>query len=79
MSDEIKDKDWTTFSNWERMYKKEFLRSLTVDSAFAIYSELWDAQAQLPAKEIEMLRRRKIEELVALRNSFNLIQKKLHA
>ncbi|MBU4339888.1 MAG: hypothetical protein KKD46_03090 [Euryarchaeota archaeon] len=77
MSKDIRYKDWKTISNWERTYKKKFLRGLSIDSAFAIFSELWDIQTS--AKEIEIFRKRKIEELVALRSSFNLIQKRLHA
>lgn len=73
------DKDWKTFSNWERLYKRKALKALTVDSAFAIFSELWEAQSRFSAKEIEKFRKRKIEELIMLRKSFNLIQKRTHA
>ncbi len=79
MNKEITDKDWQTFSNWEKTYKKNHLKALTIDSAFSIFSELWDAQTKFTTREIEIFRRRKIEELIALRKSFNLIQKRLHA
>ncbi len=78
MNKETVYKDWKTFSNWERDYKKKVLKTLTVDSAFAIFSELWEAQTKFSAKEIEKFRKRKIEELITLRKSFNLIQKRLH-
>ncbi len=71
------DKDWKRFSNWERMYKRKVLKDLTVDSAFSIFSELWDVQTKFSAKEIEKFRQRKIEELIMLRKSFNSIQKRL--
>ncbi len=71
------DRDWRAFLNWERSYKRKSLRTLTVDSAFRIFSELWDAQTKFSAKEIELFRKRRTEELVALRKSFNLIQKRL--
>lgn len=73
------DKDWKIFSNWERTYKRKVLKVLTIDSSFAIFSELWDVQTKFSAKEIEKFRKRKIEELIMLRKSFNLIQKRLHA
>ncbi len=79
MNKEITDKDWQAFSNWERVYKKKLLKALTIDSAFSMFSELWDAQTKFTTREIEIFRRRKIEELIALRKSFNLIQKRLHA
>ncbi len=75
---ESMDKDWKVFSNWERMYKRKTLKALTIDSAFAIFSELWDTQTKFSAKEIEIFRKRKIEELIKFRKSFNLIQKRLH-
>jgi hypothetical protein len=78
MNKKITDKDWQAFSNWEKMYKKKFLKALTIDSAFSMFSELWDAQTKFTSKEFEIFRRRKIEELIALRKSFNLIQKRLH-
>lgn len=71
------DKDWKTFSDWERLYKRKALKALTIDSAFAIFSDLWEAQTKFSAKEIEKFRKRKIEELVAIRKSFNLIQKRM--
>ncbi|HWR26335.1 MAG TPA: hypothetical protein VN316_00500, partial [candidate division Zixibacteria bacterium] len=67
------------FSNWERTYKRKNLKDLTIDSAFAIFSEFWDLQTKFSEKEIEKFRKRKIEELITLRRSFNLIQKRLHA
>jgi len=73
------DKDWKTFSKWERTYKSKNLKALTIDSAFAIFSELWDLQKKLSEEEIERFRKRKIEGLVTLRKSFNLIQERLHA
>ncbi len=73
------NKDWKTFSNWERMYKRKTLKALTIYSAFAIFSELWDMQKNFSTKEIELFRKRKIEELTTLRRSFDLIQKRLHA
>lgn len=76
---ESHSKDWKIFSNWERIYKKKNLKNLTIESAFAIFSELWDMQTKFSGKEIEKFRQRKIEELVTLRKSFNLIQKRLHA
>ncbi|MDP2754033.1 MAG: hypothetical protein Q8P40_06530 [Nitrospirota bacterium] len=79
MSKDIRAKDWQTFSNWERTYKKKFLRGLSVDSAFAIFSDLWDLQTKFSEKEIEKFRKRKIEGLMTLRKSFNLIQERLHA
>jgi hypothetical protein len=36
-------------------------------------------QTKLSGKEIEKFRKRKIEGLVTLRKSFNLIQERLHA
>ena len=75
---ESPNKDWKTFSNWERTYKRKNLKDLTIDSAFAIFSELWDLQTKFSEKEIEKFRKRKIEELITLRRSFNLIQKRLH-
>jgi len=78
MNQETVYKDWRTFSDWERTYKKKFLKTLTINSAFAIFSELWDLQTKFSEKEIEKFRKRKIEELIALRKSFNLIQKRLH-
>ncbi len=75
---EALDKDWDTFSIWERKYKKEHLKNLTIKSAFEIFSELWDAQAQLPEKELEIFRKRKLTELLKLRKSFDLIQKRMH-
>ena len=76
---ESHNKDWKTFSNWERTYKRKNLKTLTIESAFAIFSELWDMQTKVSGKEIENFRQRKIEELVTLRKSFNLIRKRLHA
>lgn len=73
------DKDWKTFSNWERTYKGKYLKDLTIDYAFAIFSELWDLQNKLSEEESEKFRKRKIEGLVTLRKSFNLIQERLHA
>jgi len=73
------DKDWKTFSNWERTYKRKNLKELTIDSAFAIFSELWDLQNKLSKEESEKFRIRKIEGLVTLRKSFNLIQERLYA
>ena len=73
------DKDWEAFSDWERTYKRKALKALTVNAAFALFSELWEAQTKLRANEIEKFRERKIEELIMLRKSFNLIQKRLHA
>lgn len=78
MDNETTDKDWKTFTNWERTYKKKVLSNLTLEAAFTVFSELWDAQAKFPQKEIEKFRKRKIEELIMLRKSFNLIQKRLH-
>ncbi len=72
------DKDWKTFSNWERMYKRKTLKALTTNSAFAIFSELWDMQTNFSKKEVELFRKKKLEELVTLRKSFDLIQKRLH-
>lgn len=77
MNKEMGTKDWKAFSNWERTYKKKALKALTIDSAFAIFSDLWDAQAGFPTKEIELFRERKLDELLKLRKSFNLIQKKM--
>ncbi len=79
MNKEPTGKDWKTFSSWERDYKRKALKTLTIDSAFAIFSELWDTQTSFPAKDIEKFRKRKIEELILLRKSLNLIQKRLHA
>ncbi len=79
MNKKITDKNWQAFSKWERVYKKNFLKALTIDSAFSMFSELWDAQTKFMTKEIEIFRRRKIEDLITLRKSFNLIQKRLHA
>jgi hypothetical protein len=76
---ELPDKDWKTFSNWERTYKSKDLKDLTIDSAFAIFSELWDLQNRLSEEESDRFRKRKIERLVALRRSFNQIQGRLHA
>jgi len=76
---ELPDKDWKTFSKWERAYKSKNLKELTIDSAFAIFSELWDLQNKLSEEESEKFRKRKIEGLVALRRYFNLIQERLHA
>ena len=73
------DRDWKTFLNWERGYKKKFLRTLTTDSAFGIFCELWEAQTKFSTKEFELFRKRRIEELVILRKSFDQIQKRLHA
>lgn len=73
------NKDWKTFSDWERTYKKKALKALTIDSAFEIFSDLWNAQAGFSAKEIEIFRKRKLNELLKLRKSFNLIQKRIHA
>ncbi|MFZ2411643.1 MAG: hypothetical protein WAW23_08750 [Candidatus Methanoperedens sp.] len=78
MNEEIGTKDWKTFSNWERTYKKKALKALTIESAFAIFSDLWNAQAGFPAKEIELFRKRKMDELLKLRKSFDLIQKRSH-
>ena len=79
MNKETKTKDWKTFSNWERTYKKKALKALTIDSAFAIFSDLWNAQAGFPTKEIELFRKRKLNELLKLRKTFDLIQKRIHA
>ncbi len=79
MSKDIIKKDWKTFSNWERTYKKKFLKSLSIHSAYAVFSELWDMQTRSSEKEIEKFRKRKIDELIELRKSFDLIQKRLHA
>ncbi len=76
---ESHNKDWKMFSNWERIYKRKNLKTLTIESSFAIFSELWDMQTKLSGKEIEKFRKRKIEGLVTLRKSFNLIQERLHA
>ena len=73
------DRDWKTFLNWERGYKKKFLRTLTTYSAFEIFSELWEAQTKFSTTEFELFRKRRIEELVILRKSFDQIQKRLHA
>jgi len=75
---EWQDKDWKTFSNWERTYKSKNLKDLTIDSAFEIFSELWDLQNKLSEEDSEKFRKRKIEGLVTLRKSFNLIQERLH-
>ena len=75
----LPDNDWKTFSNWERTYKSKNLKELTIDSAFAIFFELWDLQNKLSEEESEIFRKRKIEGLVTLRKSFNLIQERLHA
>ncbi len=77
MNKEIGTKDWKAFSNWERTYKKKALKALTIDAAFAIFSDLWNTQAGFPAKEIELFRKRKLDELLKLRKSFNLIQKRM--
>jgi hypothetical protein len=77
MNKEMGTKDWKTFSNWERAYKKKALKALTIDAAFAIFSDLWNAQAGFSTKEIELFRKRKLDELLKLRKSFNLIQKKM--
>ena len=77
MNKEMGTKDWKTFSNWERDYKKKALKALTIDAAFAIFSDLWNAQAGFPTKEIELFRKRKLDELLKLRKSFNLIQKRM--
>ncbi|MDD5473859.1 MAG: hypothetical protein PHU34_06885 [Candidatus Methanoperedens sp.] len=61
MNKELGNKDWKTFSNWERTYKKKALKALTIDAAFAIFSDLWNAQAGFPAKEIELFRKRKLD------------------
>ncbi len=76
---ESHDKDWKMFSNWERIYKRKNLKTLTIESAFAIFSDLWDLQTKFSEKEIEKFRKRKIEGLMTLRKSFNLIQERLHA
>ncbi|VVB97766.1 Uncharacterised protein [uncultured archaeon] len=76
MNKETGNKDWKTFSNWERTYKKKALKALTIDSAFAIFSDLWNAQAGFSDKEIELFRKRKLDELLRLRKSFDLIQKR---
>ncbi len=78
MNKETGTKDWKTFSNWERAYKKKVLKTLTIDSVFAIFSDLWNAQAGFPAKEIELFRKKKLDELLKLRKSFDLIQKRSH-
>jgi len=78
MNKEATVKDWKTFSNWERNYKKKYLKTLNVESAFEIFSELWDMQTKFPAEEIEPFRKKKLEELISLRRSFDLIQKRLH-
>lgn len=78
MNKEMRNKEWKTFSDWERLYKRKALKALTIYSAFAIFSELWGVQTKFSAKEIEKFRKRKIEELITLRKSFNLIQKRLH-
>lgn len=78
MSKDLINKDWKTFSNWERTYKKKFLKSLSIHSAYAIFSELWDMQTRSSEKDIEKFRKRKIEELIVIRKSFDLIQKRLH-
>ncbi len=75
----LKDKDWKMFSNWERIYKKKNLKTLTIESSFEIFSELWNMQTELSGKEIEKFREKKIEGLMTLRTSFNLIQKRLRA
>ncbi len=72
------DKNWETFSDWERIYKKKVLKTLSVDSAFEIFFDLWDAQTKCSSKGIEKIRKRKIEEIITHRKSFNLIQKRLH-
>jgi hypothetical protein len=76
---ELPDKDWKTFSNWERTHKSKNLKVLTIDSAFIIFSELWDLQNTLSEEDSEKYRNRKIEGLVALRRTFNLIQERLNA
>ncbi len=73
------NKDWKTFSSWERAYKKKALKALTIDSAFAIFSDLWNSQAGFSAKEIELFRKKKLDELLKLRKTFDLIQKRTHA
>ncbi len=78
MNKETVYKDWKTFSNWERAYKKKALKALTIDSAFAIFSDLWNVQAGFPAKEIDLFRKKKLDELLRLRKSFDLIQKRSH-
>jgi len=70
------DKDWKTFSNWERNYKKRVLKNLTAEAAFSIFSELWEAQSLFSAEEIEILRKRKLEELIKLLETFQLNSKK---
>ncbi|MCZ7356210.1 MAG: hypothetical protein O8C66_11500 [Candidatus Methanoperedens sp.] len=79
MNKELTGKDWKAFANWERNYKKKFLKTLSVDSAFEIFSELWEAHTKFSAKEMEKFRKRRMEELVMVRKSFDIIQKRLHA
>lgn len=73
------DKDWKTFSNWERNYKKRSLKKLTAEAAFSIFSELWETQSLFSSEEIEIFRKTKLEELIELRETFNLIQKRMYA
>ncbi len=75
---ELPDKNWKTFSNWERTYKSKNLKDLTIDSAFEIFSELWDLQNILSEEESEKFRIRKIEGLVTYRQSFMQIKERLH-
>ncbi len=79
MNKETGAKDWKTFSNWERAYKKKVLKALTIDSAFAIFIDLWNVQTGFPTNEIELFRKRKLDELLKLRKSFDLIQKRINA
>ena len=59
----ILDKDWTTFSNWERTYKKKFPGPLTAEYAFAIYFDLCKIQNQFPEKEPEKSEKEKLKSL----------------
>jgi hypothetical protein len=56
------DKDWATFSSWEREYKKAALRSLTPQKAFEVFVGLWEL-ARIDGDGLEALRMKRIEHL----------------
>jgi hypothetical protein len=60
-------RNWAEYGKWERAFKKQYLRKLTVRAAFKIFLQLWELQANLPQDELDALRRRKLEALTALR------------
>ncbi len=52
------NKDWKTFSDWERAYKKRVLKALTVESAFKIFSDLWNAQSEFSSKRNRVIQKK---------------------